>query len=1114
MATSVFPCLKLHSRWASLVVVTMLLAFQPCPVSAQAVDEDAAKAQAEIAVNAQNAGEFPFAAEQWELVLKDYPNSVLKGLAEHNLGVCYSQMGMRTLDPAKAKSIYLKANDVLARSLESLGKDETDKLARSLLFLGFSQSQLGKNALETSSPDSKKWFLAAVDSFDKMQKNYPGFPQMDQAWFFQGEAYESVGNFEKAAASYAKAIEYKDSPFKYDTILALGSTQEQLGNFKAAIANYDRFRKEAEGAGGHELLTESVFRKAETLLKMATAVENTGQSAGDLYAQAEQLFGNAADDVDFSMGDLARFQQAFCANRQQQFEKAGNLYQQVANIKGTNLANRALVYAGRDYVSAGKVEAANRALVNALKTETEYSAEAAHWLAQLQLRTNKNLEAFNTASEWIGKTKSDKPRYVSLLLDRADAAYIINEKRAESPAFYLQIPDQFPKHNLAPTALYNASFAFLEIGKFKEAIELVKRFEKEYASSDYLADALEVKADSHLLLNEAPEAEAVFSSLVQSYPQHEKVATWNLRRGLAQYMQDKYREVLEGLGQQTELFKDKAQLAEANHWIGASQLKLKQYPAAIESLKRAFDTDSKWRRADETLTLLAQAQSLGGEDADSEATTQMLVTRFPKSGNVAQSVYRMGESAYAKRDFESALKHYSSVVNTYPESELVPHALYGAGWSAIEQKQFTQAIQLFDRLINQHSEHERAPLALIGRGVCKRQAGEPKKAVEDFEGFLKTNPQGQSELDAMYEMGLAQVDLADWPNVVETFQTLIDKAPQSKLMDRFHYELGWAHKKSDNATQATRHFGTVATKYQDSPLAPEANFHVANAAYDDKEYGAAAEAYTNCVKATTNDSLKEKAIYKLGWCHYKQKDFDKSLRQFQQQIDLFPEGELKADGLLMVSDSLYRMEKYEQAVEAYRVASPAMKASKTVSKRIQWQAMLHGSQSANKAKRFDQAIEFAQPIVESSLADPSFKQDAHLEIGKAWRGKKQFEEAVQNWTKAAANTGETGAEARCMIGEVLYEQKKFDEAIKAFKMVFYGYGGTQSAPEIKPWQAFAVFEAAQCNFVRIKEASPEMRAKYVSEAMKLYQFLVKNYPQDQLVEQSRKRIQTLQRLSE
>ncbi len=299
-------------------------------------------------------------------------------------------------------------------------------------------------------------------------------------------------------------LQFPNPAFKFDGIMALANVYEQLGKFDQAIEYYDRFRAEANKEGGHQLLTEADFRKAETLLKLANAAEERGEEANAYYEKAENLFAEVAQKPDFELADTALYRQAFCANRQRQFEKSAGLYLQVAERPNSKLATRSLVFAGRDFMSAGKNDEAAKALGKALEVESEFSPEAAHWLAQLHLRNQQNAEAFALAEKWVKNSTPENPQHVNLLLDRADAAYLLEDRRQESPALFLEIADNYPDHELAPTALYNAAFAYLELNRFEEAIKLADRFQEKYKTSEYLSDALEVKADASLLDGRPP----------------------------------------------------------------------------------------------------------------------------------------------------------------------------------------------------------------------------------------------------------------------------------------------------------------------------------------------------------------------------------------------------------------------------------------------------------------------------------------------------------------------------------------------------------------------------------------------------------------------------------
>ncbi len=217
-------CLQLDKR-ILLLVISALAFFSLAgfgELHAQETDEVKANAVAQTAVNAQNAGEFPLAALQWEKLITEYPNSSLIGLAQHNLGVCYVQ-----------SNEFKKAADALKKSLSSLPKNETTKLARSYLFLGFAQARLGKDigdsaTTEAEQEESRKWFTTATQTLEQLQTRFPNFEELDQACFFQGESYESLGRLDKAAESYTRMMKLPNQAFKFDGILALGNVYEQL----------------------------------------------------------------------------------------------------------------------------------------------------------------------------------------------------------------------------------------------------------------------------------------------------------------------------------------------------------------------------------------------------------------------------------------------------------------------------------------------------------------------------------------------------------------------------------------------------------------------------------------------------------------------------------------------------------------------------------------------------------------------------------------------------------------------------------------------------------------------------------------------------------------------
>ena len=126
------------------------------------------------------------------------------------------------------------------------------------------------------------------------------------------------------------------------------------------------------------------------------------------------------------------------------------------------------------------------------------------------------------------------------------------------------------------------------------------------------------------------------------------------------------------------------------------------------------------------------------------------------------------------------------------------------------------------------------------------------------------------------------------------------------------------------------------------------------------------------------------------------------------------------------------------------------------------------------------------------------REDAMLELGMAYSGMRNPKKALDYFNLAAKNEGKTGARAMCMIGDSLFGNKQFTDAIKEFKKVYYGFNGLEAEPDVRPWQAYAIYEAARCSFVQIKNAPQAQKPALTAAAIKQFEYLLKNSSQIEL----------------
>ncbi|MCA9119871.1 MAG: tetratricopeptide repeat protein [Planctomycetaceae bacterium] len=1027
------------------------------------------------AASFQNNGEFALSAEEWEKFLKAFPNDPLAPKARHYAGVCYLQ---------------LKAYDKAADHFEAiLRADPKFELAEDAFL------NLGWCRYSMKAEDRTETLTKAGEAFAALVRQFPKGKYADQALFYLGESLYALQKKPEAIAAYRKLVEeHPKSSLRSDGLYALGVTYEEEQKYSEAGAVYDLFLQEfADSALNNEVR----MRKAETILQ-----------GGDV-ATAEKMFGDVAGLEGFASADHAIFRQAYCAAKLEKLEEAGQLYAKlVTDFPQSVYVNDATISAGRTFYRANDFANAATWFQKSIDAGTRDAGEAAHWLCRIHLQNNEPNKAISLAEQQIPKN-TNGAFLVNLKLDQADGLYAIPDRREESLEKYLQIVSEDSDHQLAAQALYNAAFTSLEIGKYDEGIKHAAAFIAKYPEDRFLPDTKYVAADCNLKLGRHEEAEAGYRDLLANFKDHSEYDAWRVRLGLVLYLQKKYEEVIVALQETVKELKQAAQAAEAQFLLGASQFQLDQFEPAAKSLVASLAADPKWRQADETLLFLSRAQRGQKQLAAAKKTVSELISEFPESAVLDQANFRLGEYNYAAGDYPAATAAYDVVIEKFNKSIFAPYAYFGKGWSSLKGKQFSVGIESFTSLIEEYPEHTLKAEALLARGMCRRQTADFDDAIADFNAFLKTNPSQPQNSDALYERGLAEVALKKFEQATATLETLLEQNKEYASTANVLYELGWAYTNRNQPEDAVATFAKLASGYPESPLAAEANLHVAEAHYSKGEFADAVKAYEAAKSKAESGEVGERSIHKLGWALYREEKYDAALAEFEQQLKTYADGGLVADGLFMKGECLYKLKKYADAFQAFMAAtkSPSADEQKHVL------TLLHGGQSAGQEGNWKASLDLLDQVA-SKFPDTPFLAEAIYERGFAKQNLKQLDDAIKDYERAAElSRGEVGARGQFMIGEVLFEQKKFDAAIRAFKRVMYGYGGEQAPDDVKQWQAVAGYEAGRCAEVQISNASdPGNKSKLIADAKSSFSYVIQRHPTNDKVQQAKTQLSRLEKL--
>lgn len=1027
-----------------------------------AAKPDSAEACYADGASFQNNGAYDLAIEQWKKFLEQYPEDGHVIEAHYNLGTCLLQLQR-----------FPEAIESLQRALAAQ-PDEQHPFARKedgLLNLGWAQYSLalqGKTEL----------FAQAEETFQRLRDEFPQGDYLDQACFYQGESRYLQGKREEAAEAYRTVVEkLTDSKLLPDALYAWSVTQEELRQFELAAKLYGNF---LEKYGDHPLAPEVGMRRAEALMQQGSLDE------------AEKGFTAAAQLKGFAMADHALFRLGICRLQRQAFGDAAAIFERIVReFPQSGYVPDAILATAQNYYRAGNGDKAQAWYDKARGLEGDRGAEATHWQNRRHLEKKEYAQALKLATEAIERFKSSQ-LLVHLRLDQADAWFELPEHRAEGLAAYDTIAREFAEHPLAAQAQYNGAHGCLREQQHEEALRRADEFLARYADHPLANEAKGIAAECKLRMGQVADAESIYKDLANEGTQD---PYWHVRQGLALLLQEKHDAAIASITPVLDKLANEEQRAEAHHVLGLCHLAGNDISTGIQELKQALEVAPRWRKADESLLELAQAYRRANQLDLAEATITSLIQDFPNCQQLDRAHYRRGEYRYTAKKYQDALRDYAEVRSKWPDSTMVPHCMYGEGWTWLRQQEYPKAIQSLSDLITSYPEHRLVPRAHHARAMCRQRTSEFAEAKEDIAQFLKSGPTPEETAEALYVQGLCDVGLGDQPAAISVWTRLIQDHPNYPSIDRVMYELAWAYRATKQADSALAQFTRIADHHANSALAAEANYHLGEDRYQKGNYQEAANFYRRSQEQTRPGAaadLREKAAYKLAWCHYQVKEFDRAREMFRQQIAAYPAGALAVESQFMQGECLFQQGKFAEALQIYEKVRDA-KADRAD---IWVVTHLHGGQCLGQLKRWDECIKWLAPILEKE-SKSVYAPLARYEIGWAYHQLDRFDDALRQYRVVSDGTrNEVGARARFMSGEIHFARKEYEQAIAEFRRVMFGYGGNQSSANVKIWQARAGFEAGQCAAVMARStSSPQDQQRWRGEARKFFQYVRQQHPQ-------------------
>ncbi len=422
-----------------------------------------------------------------------------------------------------------------------------------------------------------------------------------------------------------------------------------------------------------------------------------------------------------------------------------------------------------------------------------------------------------------------------------------------------------------------------------------------------------------------------------------------------------------------------------------------------------------------------------------------------------------------------------------------------------ERGEYDLAEKQLRAFIDENRGNPVAAEALVLLGYCQDKQKKNLDAAESYSRVTAEYPAAPEQLRADASLGAADAwfRMGRYRDAVREYGTVVElggkpEQGESALLWRgeARYRLALEEREAGrDATafleDAARDFTAFAEKHPDSKLLPSALAGAGFAFFDAGEYEKALQWHRRFVNEFPGDRRAEENRYYIGESLYRLNRYDEAVAAFRELLANDPDGAFAADARAGEAWAEYGLRRVAEAAAGFEEASRLAGSDKELQLSLLYDAGCAWREAGQPQKA-------AQPFLEVARAsDHPLNALAWFRLGTLWQEqaraareraeraatpedrvkfagmqKKLGEDAAQYFRRALAGgrLGDEEIEARSLLGEVLLDAGKYGDAAVEFEEIPSRWPESERAPWALYHQALAERELS-------REASDERGEK-------------------------------------
>ncbi len=521
-------------------------------------------------------------------------------------------------------------------------------------------------------------------------------------------------------------------------------------------------------------------------------------------------------------------------------------------------------------------------------------------------------------------------------------------------------------------------------------------------------------------------AERQFSQFIRSYPTHERLYDVFYLLGKTLLLREKLKEARTCFLKIINESKNVDYMDYAFFWAAQVEMKLGNSEASSKLLLSIVRNFPKFEWLDYSYYLLGILELQGNKPLIAESSFKKVSLLSKKEDLIQLSFFWLGILGTKRNEYETAYAYFQAVWKNPKQvpQEYLRYALFWLGVVQVRLGRFEDAANSYKKFSEQFNNDPLAPEAYWRLGYCQYRLGNLKDAIEIFNSFRARSGDSKLHLYTCYLLGEIFLAEKDPASSIRELNLVINNPQDNSLWGPSFLMFYWNYICLGDMEEGNRLFQRLLklNRFEEEKIYLQ--WLTAEILFGSGRISDSLPYYFSII----NTRFREKALLQIGRGYFFENRFREALINLDILLLEFPNSKYAEESLFLKGECLSNLGNLTHALETYNLLSKDKRKNP-------WQLLaLSHVGTIHLVKNEYEKAESAFKAAIDIFPNHPLAYYAALQLGNLQFRKEDTLGAAQYYAAILkGNFMELFGEAYFRLGEVFYQQGKYDKALTNFE---------------------------------------------------------------------------------